>query len=177
MREACGGTWTKITTVRPKNRKGHDETADEAMAHAIFETVKYPVKVTSKPGGHFYVDPMLAALFEAATCGMRLTEGYGTMRGLVSEDDDGEGGDEEETPEEPKACPKCGSVALTAVVLTFALGTWVRTRPAKSHADKCGCAPKPKMVKVRIGGAGGELVEVPIERVAELFKGRAPPGS
>ena len=71
MREACGGTHTRITPVRPKQRKGHGETADEAMAHAIFETVKYPVKVTTKPGGHFYIDPMLAALFEAATCGMR----------------------------------------------------------------------------------------------------------
>ena len=172
MREVCGGTWTRITPVRPKYRKGHEETDEEAMAHAIFESVKYPGKLTTKPGSHHYTHPMLAAMFEAATCGMRLTEGYGTMRGLVPEDESDEGGDEEEQPEEPTDCPKCGNTKLTAVVLTFAMGTWVRTRPAKGHAH-----PTEPTVKVRLGGPGSELVEMTVSKAAELFaKGRPPPG-
>jgi len=174
MREVCGGTWTRITPVRPKQRKGHMETQEEAQAHAIFETIKYPVKVTAKSGSNYYVPPFLAMLFEAATCGMRLTEGYGTMRGLVPDDDAGEGGEEDEKVEEPTECPKCGGRALTAVVLTLALGAWARPRPVK--VKQCWCPHKPELVKVRVAGAGSELVEVPVERLAEMFKGRGPPG-
>jgi hypothetical protein len=171
MREVCGGTWTRITPVRPKHRRGSMETQEEAQAHAIFETVKYPVKVTTKPGANYYIHPYLAALFELATCGMRLTEGYGTMKGLVADDSDEGGEEEEEKPEEPTTCEKCGGTALTATVMTFALGSWARSRPAKKVSEH-----KPELVKVRLGGAGSELVEVTMERAAEMFKGRAPPG-
>ena len=132
MREACGGTWTHIQSVRPKWRKGHMETAEEAQAHAVFETVKYPAKMTTKAKGNYYVHPYLAMLFERATCGMRLIEGYGTMRGLVKQMEDAEAEEAaEEAAERPAECERCGGHDLHEVVVASDKPAWQRSRPKK----------------------------------------------
>jgi hypothetical protein len=79
VREAAGGHWTHDTKVRP----------DEKGARgSVVEALKYAVKSSTKPGRREFLHPAVAVLFELATRGRRLIEGYGTMRGLVKQAED-----------------------------------------------------------------------------------------
>jgi len=106
VREAAGGHWTHDTKIRQDERGARG---------GVVEALKYATKSSTRPGRREFLHPALAVLFELATRGRRLIEGYGTMRGLVKQADDaqleerqGVIKDEAERLHELAPCPCCG---------------------------------------------------------------------
>jgi Zn finger protein HypA/HybF involved in hydrogenase expression len=148
IHESAGATWHYDEAVRPrpeKMRDGKQETREDAIARAVCETVKYICKTTTLPGEHGFVHPMLAVLFELATgpdasgAHVRMTEGSGSMRGIIKRLEEKE--EDEEVPEE---CPKCHSKGESIVKVektyrrpTMPNGGWC-LRPPKVRGGQRG---------------------------------------
>ena len=106
LRAAAGGVWTHDSRIKqdPRGARG-----------GVIEALKYVTKGSTKPGRREFVHPTAAFLFWYATRGMRLVEGYGTMRGLVRQAEEAWQEEKQglvETDEDKLAsmgpCPQCG---------------------------------------------------------------------
>jgi len=120
LRAAADGVWTHDTRIRQDDRGARG---------GVVEALKYVTKASTKPGRREFTHPALAVLFEFAVKGMRLVEGYGTMRGILRqaeesylEERQGVLKDEAERTAELPPCPCCGRSSWTWVTVTHERG-------------------------------------------------------
>jgi len=79
LRDAVGGGWTFDGAVRDKQGRATPEAMDKAFAISV----EYAFPMSNKPGKHRYMHPWYAALITVATFYQHLTQGYGSMKGIL----------------------------------------------------------------------------------------------
>ena len=139
VRQAAGDTWTHDTKVKQQEKgKG-------GIYGAVRECLKYVTKSSTKPGRREFTQPALAVLFELATRGKRLVEGYGSMRGILKQAEDaymeerqGVLKDDDERLSELGACPCCGSADTWKWKNVSRPKTWMPPRPRRQQAEAPG---------------------------------------